>query len=88
MKYNKTENKRLVYLQYCAKVLGTLDVYILLHNAAPSGRRLIGPIFIPEQDNESKHPDRVIKNYLHQQEEQGVLQQMVSDLNIMESVWD
>lgn len=30
----------------CVKVLGSLDVYIHIHHAAVSGRRLIGPEFI------------------------------------------
>ena len=50
---------------------------------------LIGPKFILLHDNDPKHTARVIKNYLHRQEEQGVLQQMVwppqsPDLNMME----
>ena len=34
------------------------------------------PKFILQHDNDPKHPAIVIKNYLQQQEEQGVLQQM------------
>ena len=44
-------------VQYCAKVLGTLDVQFLLHNAKPSGRRLI----ICSRTTSHKHPAGVIK---------------------------
>lgn len=36
-----------------------------------------GPRFILQHDSESKHTARVITSYLQQQEEQGVLQQVV-----------
>ncbi|KAK1800821.1 hypothetical protein P4O66_006005, partial [Electrophorus voltai] len=66
--------------------------HILIHHAIQSGRRIIGPKFILQQNNDPKHTASVIKNYLHLKEEQEVLEVMVwppqsPDLNI-ESVWD
>ena len=52
---------------------------ILIHNARPSGS-LICPKFILQHDNDPKHTARVIKNYLQQQEEQGVLPKSAEEL--------
>ena len=43
----------------------------------PSGRHMIGPKCILQQDNYPKHTANVIKNYLHRREEQEVLEVMV-----------
>ena len=66
---------------------------ILIHHAIPSGRRMIGPKFILQQDNDPKHTAKVIKNYLQRKEEQEVLEVMAwppqsPDLSIIQSVWD
>lgn len=66
---------------------------ILIHHAVPSGRRLTGPRFILQQDNEPKHRANVIRNYLQRKDKQGVLEVMVRppqspDLNIIWSVWN
>jgi hypothetical protein len=37
---------------------------IFIHHAIPSGKRLIGPKFNLQHDNNPKHTAKVIKNYL------------------------
>ena len=60
--------------------------------AIPFGLRLVGLSFIFQQDNNSKHPSRLCKDYLNRKESDGVLHQMTwpplsPDLNPIEMVW-
>ena len=53
----------------------------------------MAPKFILQQDDDSKHTARVIKNYLQRKEDQEVLEVVAwppqsPDLSIIESVWD
>ncbi|CAJ0951516.1 unnamed protein product [Ranitomeya imitator] len=78
------------------KIEGILNQHgyhsILQRHAIPSGLHLVGPSFIFQQDNDSKHTSRLCKGYLTKKEGDGVLRQMTwppqsPDLNPSEMVW-
>lgn len=56
---------------------GVLDAeycrLILIHHAMPSGRRMIDPEFILQQENDPKYTAKVIKNHLQHKELKEVL---------------
>ena len=65
---------------------------ILIHDVS-CGRRLAGPNFIFQHDNDLKNTAKKVKDYLQRKENQGELQLIEwppqsSDLNIIEAVWD
>ena len=79
------------------KIQGTLnqnDYHSILHGyAIPSGLCLVGPSFVFQQDNDSKHTPRLCKDYLTKEESDGVLHQMIwppqsPNINPIEMVWD
>jgi hypothetical protein len=79
------------------RVSGTLNQYgyhsILQCHAIPSGVRLVGQGFIPQQDNDPEHTSRLCHNYLRRKEQDGSLQIMEwpaqsPDLDPIQLVWD
>src|SRR4029434_2235125 len=57
------------------KIQGLLNQHgyhsILQRHAIPSGLRLVGPAFVFQQDNDSKHTSRLCKGYLTKKESDG-----------------
>ena len=62
---------------------------ILWRNAIPSGKTLIGPGFILQQDNDPKHTFQKCRQYVERKQAAGVLQSMtwppqLPDLSLIE----
>ena len=70
LKGSKGKNiEKNMIIEYCAKVLGTLDIKIVFHYAVLSGSHLIDPKCILQHDNGPLHKARVINNLIQQQKE-------------------
>ena len=90
-----------LYFSWCScdlvRIDGIMNVekyrQIFIHHAIQSGKRLIGPRFTFQQDNDPRHTAHKLKRYLKRKEDQAFLELIEwppqsRDLNIIEAIWE